>query len=401
MLKRDVLELIAQPEGAKLEFKRDDERPETFAKEVVAFANMNGGIVLVGVEDDGGISGIQRDNLQEWLMDTVIGRYVHPFILPDYEEVLVEGKRVAVVKIPQGNSKPYVLKHQDRQDIYVRYGDTCQLAGREQQARLFDSGGLLSAEKFPVHGSSVSDLDQHRCQEYFRDILIQSPDEDLQDMMINHSFLVGDATPLACSYFAYASFAKKPYLRLPQAGVRLSVYDGNDKDYNTIFDKVVDAPLLERRGSGGPHDPLEPALHERAGTLMQPYISHETLHGMSRRRVWDYPFEAIRELLINALIHRDWTKQDYVRVVVYKNRMEITSPGSLPNGMTTEKIKSGAQLQRNPSSVRIFRDYGYVEDQGIGIRRKVIPLMQQHNEREPDFEVTEDHFKVTLWKKPS
>ncbi|MDE0146129.1 MAG: putative DNA binding domain-containing protein [Nitrospira sp.] len=399
MLISDVLELTNQPEGAKLEFKRDDERPEIFAKEIVAFANMNGGTVLVGVEDDGNISGIQRNNLQEWLMDTVIGRHVHPLLLPDYEEISVEGKRVAVVKIPQGNSKPYVLNHRNRQDIYVRYGGTSQLAGREQQARLFDSGGLLSAEKFPVHGSSVSDLDQHRCQEYFRDILLQSPDEDLQEMMINHSFLVGDATPLACSYFAYALFAKKPELRLPQAGVRLSVYDGNDKDYNTVFDKVLDAPLLERRGSGGPHDPLEPALHERAGTLIQPYVSKEKLHGMSRRRFWDYPFEAIRELLINAFIHRDWTKQDYVRVVVYNNRMEITSPGSLPNGMTTERIRSGAQLQRNPSAVRIFRDYGYVEDQGIGIRRKVIPLMQQHNEREPDFEVTEDHFKVTLWKK--
>ena len=67
---------------------------------------------------------------------------------------MIEGKRVAVVKIPQGNSKPYVLKHKDRQDIYVRYGDTSQLAGREQQARLFDLGGLLSAVKFPVHGSS-------------------------------------------------------------------------------------------------------------------------------------------------------------------------------------------------------------------------------------------------------
>ena len=399
MLIGDLLELTNQLEGAKLEFKRDDERPEKFAKEVVAFANMNGGIVLVGVEDDGSISGIQRNNLQEWLMDTVIGRHVHPFILPDYEEIVVEGKRVAVVKIPQGNSKPYVLKYNNRQDIYVRYGNTSQLAGREQQARLFDLGGLLSAEKFPVHGSSVSDLDEHRYKEYFREILIQSPDEDLPEMMINHSLLVGDVTPLACSYFAYALFAKKPQLRLPQAGVRLSVYEGNDKDYNTRFDRVLDGPLLERRGSGGASDPVEPALHERVSALIQPYISNETLQGMSRRRVWDYPFEAIRELLINAFIHRDWTKQDYVRVVVYDNRLEITSPGALPNGMTTERIKSGAQLQRNPSSVRIFRDYGYVEDQGIGIRRKVIPLMQQHNESEPDFEATEDHFKVTLWKK--
>lgn len=399
MLIGDLLELTNQLEGAKLEFKRDDERPEILAKAVVAFANMNGGIVLVGVEDDGSISGIQRNNLQEWLMDTVIGRYVHPFILPDYEEISVEEKRVAVVKIPQGNAKPYVLKYKDRQDVYVRYGSTSQLADREQQARLFDLGGLLSAEKFPVHGSSVSDLDEHRYKEYFRDILTQSPDEDLHEMMINHSFLVGDTTPLACSYFAYALFAKKPQLRLPQAGVRLSVYGGNEKDYNTIFDRVLDAPLLERRGSSGANDPVEPALHERVSALIQPHVSTEALQGMSRKRAWDYPFEAIRELLINAFIHRDWTKQDYVRIVVYNNRMEISSPGSLPNGMTTERIKSGAQLQRNPSAVRIFRDYGYVEDQGIGIRRKVIPLMQQHNEREPDFEVTEDHFKVTLWKK--
>ncbi len=399
MLIGDLLELTNQPEGAKLEFKRDDERPEKFAKEIVAFANMNGGIVLVGVEDDGSISGIQRNNLQAWLMDTVIGRHIHPFILPDYEEISIEGKRVAVVKVPQGNSKPYVLNHRGRQDVYVRYGDTCQLAGREQQARLFGSGGLLSAEEFPVHGSSVSDLDERRYKEYFRDILIQSPDEDLQEMMVNHSFLVGDSTPLACSYFAYALFSKNPRLRLPQAGVRLSVYDGDDKDYNAVFDKALDAPLSEHRGSGGANDPVEPALHEKVSTLIQPYISNETLQGMSRRRVWHYPFEAIRELLINAFIHRDWTKQNYVRVVIYNNRMEITSPGNLPNGMTTEKIRSGAQLQRNPLSVRIFRDYGYVEDQGIGIRRKVIPLMRQHNDREPDFEVTEDHFKVTLWKK--
>ncbi len=396
MLLSELLTLINQKEGAKLDFKRDDMRPETMAKAIVSFANMNGGIILVGVDnDDKNISGVQRENFQEWLMDTVIGRHVHPFVLPDYEEVATGEGSVAVVRIHQGNSKPYVLRHNNREDIYVRYGDTCQLATREQQARLFDIGGLLATEKLPVHGSSVTDLDERRYNEYFQKIL-QYPQTDLSDLLVDHSFLIGEHPNLCCSYFAYALFAKSPQLRLPQAGLRLTVYEGADKDYNSRFDKIFNMPLLEYRGELQTSEPVEPALHEN--TQIQEYISREQLKGMTRKRIWDYPEEAVRELLINALIHRDWTKQDYVRVVVYADRLEVISPGALPNGMTVEKMKSGVILQRNPLAARIFRDYSYLENQGMGIRRKVIPLMKKYNDTEPIFKATEDYFKVTLRK---
>ena len=399
MLKSDLLGLITQGEGAKLEFKRDAVRAERMAKEIVSFANMKGGIVLVGVEDDGTISGIQRNNLQEWLMDTVIGKHVGPFILPDYEEISIEEKRVAVMTVPQGNAKPYVLKHNDREDIYVRYGNTCQLAGREQQARLFALGGLLATEELPVYGSSIEDLDKRRYVEYFENILQDTSIQDWQEMLINRSFFVGDNNPQLCSYFAYALFAKQPGIRLPQAIARLTVYAGEDKDYNTAFDETLDMPFLEFRGEGSGSDVVEPALHERLVMLIKPYISKEELYGSMRKRKWDYPFAAIRELIINAFTHRDWTKNNYVRITAYSNRLEVISPGGLPNGMTIEKIKSGAQMLRNPKCTRIFRDYGYLEDQGMGIRRKVIPLMLEKNGREPDFEATEDAFKVILWKK--
>lgn len=395
MLKSELLEIIHQGEGAKLEYKEDDVRPESLAKEIVSFANMNGGQILIGVDDDGNVSGIQRNRFQEWLMDTVVGRHVHPSILPDYEEVSIEGKRVAIVKIPQGNSKPYALRYNDREDIYVRYGNTCQLATREQQARLFEIGGLLSAEKFPVYGSTIVDLDERRYKEYFYQVLQYPPTDDLQKLLVDHSFLVGESPNLSCSYFAYALFAKAPKPRLPQAGLRLTVYDEEDIDYNAQFDKYFDIPMVAYHGSQTANL-IETALHENIH--FQEYVSREELKHMTRKRVWDYPLEVIRELVINALIHRDWTKQDYVRVVIYANRFEITSPGALPNGMTVEKIKSGVSVQRNPLSARIFRDYGYLEQQGIGIRRKVIPLMLEHNGREPDFKSTEDHFKVTLWK---
>ena len=246
---------------------------------------------------------------------------------------------------------------------------------------------------------TFEDLDRRRYVEYFENILQDTSIQDWQEMLINRSFLVGDNNPHLCSYFAYALFARQPGLRLPQAVARLTVYSGEDKDYDTVFDKTMDVPFLGFRGGGFGNDVVEPALDERLVELIKPYISKEKLYRSVRQREWDYPFAAIRELIINGCTHRDWTQNNYVRITAYSNRLEVISPGGLPNGMTIEKIKSGAQMLRNPKCARIFRDYGYLEDQSMGIRRKVIPLMLEKNGREPGFEATEDAFKVTLWKK--
>lgn len=399
MLISEILQLISRGEGAKIEFKRDDVRAENLAKEIVSFANMNGGTILLGVEDDGAVSGISRENLQAWVMDTVIGRHIHPHILPDYEEADIEKKKVAVLSIPMGSAKPYILKLNNREDIYVRYGNTCQLASREQQARLFESGGLVSAEKFPVSGSVIDDLDIRRYQEYFVKILGEERISDWTGFLVNRSFLLDKGESQYCSYFAYALFAKNPQDKLPQCGVRVTVYDGNEKDYIAAADENFNSPLVELRGDDPNNSPIEMPLHERIIAFLKPYISQEGMEGTVRKSQWYYPHLAIRELLVNAFIHRDWTKNNYVRVVVYSDRLEILSPGALPNGMTIEKIKYGEQSLRNPTCVRIFRDYGYLEDQGMGIRRKVIPLTLKHTGREPEFDATEDHFKVILWKK--
>ncbi|WP_295582287.1 helix-turn-helix domain-containing protein [uncultured Lamprocystis sp.] len=108
----DLLRLIEQGENSGVEFKRDALRPEQLARDVVAFANFQGGRLLIGVEDDGVVSGMQRNDLERWVMDTVFGRTVHPQLLPYYEEVrLDDGQRVAVVTVLPGTAKPYVVPH--------------------------------------------------------------------------------------------------------------------------------------------------------------------------------------------------------------------------------------------------------------------------------------------------
>lgn len=399
MLEMDILNLIQQGEGATLEFKRDDTDAATMAKEIVAFANMNGGIILVGVDDSGEVTGLHKENYRRWLMDTVIARHVRPRVLPHYEEVAVGKFQVAVVCVYQGNSKPHVLRRNEREDIYVRYDGTCQHVKREQIARLHETGGLLSVERFPVHGSSIQDLDMRRCREYFDRVYGEASAEAIEDMLDSHGFLVEEPKARVCSYFAYAAFAKNPSLLLPQATARFSVFRSVEKDYDSEFDRTYEMPLLEYRGEAYDGKPIEPALHERMYEDIESHTCTSVLRKTTRQLKCDYPPEAVRELLINAFVHRDWTKPNYVRVVAYPDRMEVISPGALPNSMTVDKIKNGVQMPRNQQLVRIFRAYGYLEDLGIGIRNKVIPLMEKHNGYPPDFEATDDSFKVILRKK--
>ncbi|MBU1309832.1 MAG: ATP-binding protein, partial [Gammaproteobacteria bacterium] len=138
MLKTELLEIIANGENSGIEFKRDDIRPEQLAKEVVAMANFQGGKLLLGVEDDGTISGIQRPKLEEWVMN-VLQDKVHPLLLPFYEEIKLDDKKtVAVISFPLGMSKPYVVRHSGKEEIYIRVGSTSRMATREQQMRLFE-----------------------------------------------------------------------------------------------------------------------------------------------------------------------------------------------------------------------------------------------------------------------
>ena len=411
MIKAELLEIISNGENSGVEFKRDDVPPEKIAKECVAFANLQGGMILLGVEDDGTIIGINRPNCEEWVMDVVFGNYIHPRIIPYYEEVVIdENRRVAVIRISTGSAKPYVLRHKQREDIYIRIGSTSQLASREQQLRLLQNGGLVHIEKLPVSGTSINDLDLRKFEYYLERIIEDNviPKSSLQwqerlkslDLLVDTDFAknVGSIAGILL-------FAKKPGDFLPNAGLRVTVYPGVDKDYNTTADEFIDSSIVELQKpldeKGTRYEIQEPDFFRTALNFLKAFISHERLDEthIRRKRYWDYPPEVIRELIVNACIHRDWTNANINRLEIYADRMEITSFGGLPNTLTLEKIKAGQQYPRNPILTRFARDYGYMDDRGMGIRRKVIPLMIENNKEEPVFEITGDYFKVILKKK--
>ena len=402
----DPRAIIADGENAKIGFKRDDRNllPEHLAREIVAFANMNGGMIVVGVEDDGTVSGVTRRNLQAWLMDTVIGRFVDPQIVPDYDEFVLDGKPIAIVTVPAGSAKPYAVRQQKRTDYYVRLGDTVQRAGREQMARLFQSGGLVSVEKMPVQGSSLADLDMRRLEDYFLNVLGEEAVADWQRTLLNRELLIADEW--RAERCATAPMPGSCCLRASRGAAcrrrGFGCWCSPAPTWTTMptWTRCSTCPfvgLKERRE----REFIEQSLPSRVLSYLQPHISKERLEGIQRRRHWDYPTEVIRELLVNAFAHRDWTRPTDVQLTVFADRLEVHSPGSLPNGVTVAKAKEGLRVPRNPNIVNILRDYDFMEHRGMGIRRKVIPLTRAHNGTDPEFDATEDYFKVTLRKQAS
>ena len=124
-------------------------------------------------------------------------------------------------------------------------------------------------------------------------------------------------------------------------------------------------------------------------------------NGGRRQERWDYPIEAVREAIVNAVAHRDYTISVMdIELSIYADRLEIISPGRLLNTVTVDKMRAGYRATRNELVKEVLRDYGYVEATGLGVPRKIIAGMWQHNGTEPDLVEEESRFIVRLWKEP-
>lgn len=404
MLKTELLEIIGNGENSGIEFKRDDIRPEQLAKEIVAMVNFQGGRILLGVDDDGSIPGIKKENLEEWVMN-VISEKIHPTVLPFYEEIKIdEDTIVAVLTFPQGNSKPYVRRHNKAEEVFIRVGSTSRLATREQQMRLYEIGGMLHTETLPVSRTSSSDLDKVRIANYMRDIINdpEPPDteNEWEDRLANLGFLTEPHG--MCTISGIVLFGKQPRQFFKQSGLRVFAFNSIQKEYKAELDTILDAPLVGRWNfSDGNKQLVDEGLLEKALKTIEPFITEESNKinkGLRREKRYFYPIEAIREVIVNALVHRDWTRFVDIEIGLYADRMEVISPGSLQNSMTVEKMIAGQRYTRNTIIMEVMRDYGYVDFRGMGIRTKVIPAMRVHNKTEPTIEATEDYIKFVLLK---
>ena len=450
MTKTELLDLIAQGENSSVEFKSDRIDNRALARELVAFANLRGGRVLLGVEDDGHVSGLNLNEpaserrrsylkLEEWVAGTCRDK-IRPEIIPHFEIVrdVAPGRDVAVVSIDRGWTVHH-LWHNQHRTYYVRVGTTNREASPEELARLFEQRGALRLEKRPVSGASMADLDRRRLVDYFRrvrdqDVPNDEPSEEWrretetwakqeaekgwrslaadreqewrttqeaawQSLLVNIE-LLHEEEPHSTTVAALMLFGRNPDRFLPHAKIDAAAYFGKEKDYEAKERCTLRGPILPLQGVDG--SVLEAGLVEQAMDFVERNIATVRLADNVRREErWEFPQDAVRETIVNAIVHRDYHLSGTdIELSIYADRLEVVSPGRLANGVTPERMRVGCRSVRNVILKDVMRDYGYLEHMGMGVRRKIVRGMLEHNGTDPDLVAEDEQFTVVLWKAP-
>lgn len=406
MNRTDLEELIRNGENSVVEFKRDDVQNHDLAKELVALLNLDGGTVLLGVEDDGRISGTTREHLDEWVAELCRVK-INPPVVPILTRVreAEPGRDVLAIRVTIGPDKPYARLHNGRSTYFIRVGSTSREASREEMQRMFQASGRLHYGLIPVSGAGFDALDLRRLRDYFTRMLHGSApaDEDLNEwtaLLRNVELMTESAGQEVATIDGLLLFGRSTHRYLPQSGIRALCYPGTEPDYATRADEDLRGAMVPLGAADGTL--VESGLVEQAWDFVRRNTT-PTAHLEGGRRIdrWDYPENVVREAIVNALVHRDYsiTGTD-IMLAIYSDRLEIASPGRLPNTVTVEGMKSGIRYARNQTLVNVMRDYGYVDARGMGVRNKIIPGMREHNGTEPDLVAEESRFAVRLWKAP-
>ena len=395
----ELLEIVANGESSGVEFKRDVLQNHELAKELVAFSNLEGGMVVLGVDDDGRITGLTRDRLEEWVM-TACRDKIRPGIIPFFETLrdVQPGVDVAIVRVPRGFNV-HSRWHNNRHAYYIRVGTQSREPTSEELSRLFQQRGTFRAELRPVSGSTINDLDRRRLKDYFervrqQDVPADGDEAGWRTLLDNTEIMVEDGATLS----GMLLFGIAPNRFLPQAGIDATAFPGLEKDYAARERRALRGPmtpLMDRHGAV-----LEAGLVDRALEFVRrntPMTA--SLEGGTRRIERPaYPDEAVREAVVNALVHRDYLLSNTdVELAAYRDRLEIISPGRLPNGITPEHMRAGTRAARNQLLKDVMRDYGYLEHMGMGVPRKIVRGMRQHNETDPDLVEEGERFIVRLF----
>ena len=408
MHKSELLSIIAGQEDSKVEFKRDGCRPVDLAKEMAALLNLEGGTVLLGVEDDGQISGLKRGrkDVEEWVMN-IAQTNVQPSFIPTWSCIEIEDTQVGVIQLPPDSpGKPYKAKLRGLWVTYSRVGSTSRVASREEETRLYQESRNLNYEVTGVQRTDLNSLDLDLVESYLRAVLrreapTRTDIESWLQLLLNSDILVKSNGAVRTSVAGNLLFGVNPNRGLPQAGVTAVAFPGLEKDYNTTDEEIIRGPLVPHLNQD--RKVLEPGLIDRTIEFVRRNMgSSAWLDGARRQRKGVFAIEAIREAITNAFVHRDYSLATDIEVSLFQDRLEIISPGRLPNGVTIEKMKEGVvRVARNGLLKEILRDYGYVEHFGMGVRNRIIRMTIQHNNTIPDLEEQDDRFLVRLWKAPS
>jgi ATP-dependent DNA helicase RecG len=368
---KDLVNIINKGEDSKQQFKKNVTHHDSLTADFVAFSNGMGGRILIGVDDNSQITGLSVEDIRRinQYISNISSQNVHPPINPITENIKTPNGLVMVVSVASGCNKPY----QDKNGTFwVKCGaDKRKATSREEIQRMFQEADFIHADETPVNDTSISDVDVDFFRKYYfvryeEELLLY--DQTLENMFENMNLIKGKLLTVSGALL----FSKKPEIKLPMYIVKAVAFNSNDitdNDYNDSQDIT-----------GRLDDVFKSTVNFIISNIHHVQCDQD-FNSLGKPEI---PKEVIKELIANALLHRNYFISATIRVLVFRNRVEIISPGHLPNNLTVENIKAGNSKIRNPLLVSFANLIVPYRGIGSGIKRamKLYPNIEFIDDRD-------------------
>ena len=348
----NLTELLRRHEGKTLEFKRDLTSPQRFLRSVVAFANTSGGTVLVGVEDGTRhVRGVSDPLTDEERVTNLIANSVSPQLVPDIELLRHRDRLVLAVRIYPSPRRPHYLGNSPETGTYVRVGSTNRQADADLIAEMVRFARGESFDEQPMADVDSEAIDFRAASESFSEFRkLKERDLDVLGLCTIHH---GGRVP---SVGGLLLFGRERLVHFPDAWIQAGRFAGTDKS------EIVDQIDLKM--------PLPETIPKAVAFIERHMATGVQIGSVHRQPRWALPPVAVREALVNAVAHADYSQRGApLRVSVFDDRLEVENPGLLPFGLTLDDLPRGVSKLRNRVIGRVFHELRLVEQWGSGVQR--------------------------------
>ena len=375
----DIIGLLRKPEGKTLEFSRDLSSPNPFIRSVAAFSNTSGGTILIGVEDcTRNVLDVADPIALEERVASLIADSISPQVLPDIEILRYSDRHLVAVRVYPSASRPHVVGVHPDTGVYVRIGSNNHIADEQliAEMRRYANREAFDERSMPELDSEA--IDFRAASESFAEFRrLTQRDLDILRMCATHQ---GRRVPTVGGVLL---FGRDRLAHFPDAWIQVGRFAGIDK--SNILDGAELSMLLV--------DAIPAAVafierHMASGVVIGP---------VRRSHRWTVPPIAVREALVNAVVHTDYSQLGApIRVAIFDDRLEIENPGLLPFGITLDDLPRGVSKLRNRVIGRVFHELGLVEQWGSGIQR-MISACKEAGLAAPVWEEIGTRLRVTIF----
>ncbi len=376
----DILEILKKPESKNLEFKRDLSSPDGMLKTVISFANTAGGLIIIGVDDGNHhVRGIQTPLQLEERISNLISDNIHPKLIPNIEIIPWRNTYLVAIEIYPSSSRPHFLKSVGfSKGVYVRIGSSNRVADSNliDELRRMSRGESFDEQPFPE--LDINSIDFKVATELFADFRkLKKSDLETLTLVTNYQ------NRLVPTNAGIILFGIKRNKYFPNAWIHAGRFSGKTKTNITESIEIHSYPVL--------------AIKEAIAFIEKHLFSSIKITKTERVDEWKIPQIAVRETIINAIAHSDYSqKGSPIRIAIYDDKIEIENPGLIPFNLTLDDLYRGISKLRNPVIARILNELKLIERWGSGIRR-IIESCENAGLKPPLFEEIGAHFRVTLY----